>query len=56
MQHAIEEYSTGQYKPRDLNATQMLGKFVAHLRGLKVAARKAKKRFAAHQLKWYKYG
>jgi hypothetical protein len=56
MQHAIEEFSTGQYQPRDLNATQMLGKFVAHLRGLKAAARKAKKRFANHQLNWYKYG
>jgi hypothetical protein len=56
MQHAIEEYSTGQYRPCDLNATRMLGKFVAHLRGLKAAARKAKKRFASHQLKWYEYG
>jgi hypothetical protein len=56
MQHAIEEYSTSQYQPRDLNATVMLGKFVAHLRGLKTAALKAKKRFARHQLKWYRYG
>jgi hypothetical protein len=56
MQHAIEEYSTSQYLPHDLSATAMLGKFVAHLRGLKTAALKAKKRFAAHQLKWYQYG
>jgi hypothetical protein len=56
MQHAIEEYETGHYQPRDLSATAMLGKFVAHLRGLKTAALKAKKCFAGHQAKWYRYG
>jgi hypothetical protein len=56
MQHTIDEYSTGQYHPRDLDATEMLGRFVAHLRGLKVAASKAKKRFASHQMEWYRYG
>jgi hypothetical protein len=55
MQHSIEEYSTSQYTPRDLNAIQMLSKSIAHLRALKVATRKAKKRFTTHQLKWYKY-
>ncbi|QRV77151.1 hypothetical protein RhiJN_05166 [Ceratobasidium sp. AG-Ba] len=56
MHHSIEEYKTGHFKAIDLNATDMLAKYIAHLRGFKAASRKAKKRFADHQRNWFKYG
>ncbi|QRW03802.1 hypothetical protein RhiLY_02801 [Ceratobasidium sp. AG-Ba] len=42
MHHSIEEYKTGHFKAIDLNATDMLAKYIAHLRGFKAASRKAK--------------
>ncbi|KAG8702719.1 hypothetical protein FRC09_004578 [Ceratobasidium sp. 395] len=56
VQFCLEEYDTGRHQPRDLNVFDMLNKYVAHLRGLKVARRTAKKRFACLALEWYEYG
>ncbi|KAG8786410.1 hypothetical protein FRC12_016618 [Ceratobasidium sp. 428] len=56
LQFCIEEYETGQHQARDLNAADMLNKYVAHLRGLKEAALAAKGRMARLQQEWFDYG
>ncbi|KAG8788551.1 hypothetical protein FRC12_014431 [Ceratobasidium sp. 428] len=56
VQFCLEEYDTGRHQARDLNASDMLNKYVAHLRGLKVARRTAKKRFARLAQEWFDYG
>ncbi|KAG8712848.1 hypothetical protein FRC08_014014 [Ceratobasidium sp. 394] len=56
VQVCIEEYEHGQFEPRDLNATDMLNKYVAHLRGLKEACAGAKARLLRLQQEWFDYG
>ncbi|KAG8713034.1 hypothetical protein FRC08_013768 [Ceratobasidium sp. 394] len=56
LQFCIEEYETGQYQARELNASDMLNKYVAHLRGLKAAQLAAKGRFARLTKEWFNYG
>ncbi|KAG8683072.1 hypothetical protein FRC09_016318 [Ceratobasidium sp. 395] len=56
LQFCIEEYETGQHQARDLNAADMLNKYVAHLRGLKEASLAAKGRMARLQKEWFDYG
>ncbi|KAF8609549.1 hypothetical protein BDV93DRAFT_503858 [Ceratobasidium sp. AG-I] len=56
VQFCIEEYETGQYRARDLNMSDMLNKYVAHLRGLKEARAAAKTRITRLQKHWFDYG
>ncbi|KAG8729796.1 hypothetical protein FRC10_003454 [Ceratobasidium sp. 414] len=56
LQFCIEEYETGQYQARELNASDMLNKYVAHLRGLKAARLVAKGRFARLAKDWFTFG
>ncbi|QRV89041.1 hypothetical protein RhiJN_17059 [Ceratobasidium sp. AG-Ba] len=56
MQFCIEEYSSGKFQPRELNAADMLNKYVAHLRGLKRARRKARVRFERLAREWFDFG
>ncbi|KAG8707607.1 hypothetical protein FRC08_000392 [Ceratobasidium sp. 394] len=56
VQFCIEEYETGQFQPHDLNAADMLNKYVAHLRGLKEARAGAKTRMSRMQGEWFDYG
>ncbi|KAG9084323.1 hypothetical protein FRC06_004123, partial [Ceratobasidium sp. 370] len=56
IQFCIEEWETGYFKPHDLNMTDTLHKYVAHLRGLKEARSGAKKRMKALQKKWFEFG
>ncbi|KAG8688322.1 hypothetical protein FRC09_012965 [Ceratobasidium sp. 395] len=56
LQFCIEEYETGQHQARDLNAADMLNKYVAHLRGLKEASLAAKGHMARLQKEWFDYG
>ncbi|QRV81049.1 hypothetical protein RhiJN_09064 [Ceratobasidium sp. AG-Ba] len=56
MQFSIEEYQTGRFQARELNASDMLNKYVAHLRGLKAARRKAKGRFKRLAQEWFDFG
>ncbi|KAG9096298.1 hypothetical protein FRC06_008817 [Ceratobasidium sp. 370] len=56
VQFCIEEYEHGQYQPHDLNAADMLNKYVAHLRGLKEARAGAKARMLRLQQEWFDYG
>ncbi|KAG9091538.1 hypothetical protein FS749_016466, partial [Ceratobasidium sp. UAMH 11750] len=56
VQFCIEEYETGNFRPHDLSMTDLLNKYVAHLRGLKEASAAAKKRMARLQQHWHDYG
>ncbi|KAG8683329.1 hypothetical protein FRC08_014341 [Ceratobasidium sp. 394] len=56
MQFTIEEWTTGKFQPRDLNASDMLNKYVAHLRGLKAARRRARLRFKRLADDWFDFG
>ncbi|KAG8679637.1 hypothetical protein FRC08_016850 [Ceratobasidium sp. 394] len=56
MQFTVEEWRTGKFKPHDLNASDMLNKYVAHLRGLKAACRCAKARFKRLAQDWFDFG
>ncbi|KAG9091639.1 hypothetical protein FRC06_000482 [Ceratobasidium sp. 370] len=56
VQFCIEEYEHGQFQPHDLNAADMLNKYVAHLRGLKEARAGAKARVLRLQQEWFDYG
>ncbi|QRW07068.1 hypothetical protein RhiLY_06067 [Ceratobasidium sp. AG-Ba] len=56
MQFTIEEYATGKFQARDLKASDMLNKYVAHLRGLRNASRTAKGRFARLAEEWFEFG
>ncbi|KAF8595005.1 hypothetical protein BDV93DRAFT_564871 [Ceratobasidium sp. AG-I] len=56
VQFCIEEYQTGQFRARDLNMSDMLNKYVAHLRGLKEARAGAKRRITELQKHWFDYG
>ncbi|KAG9078022.1 hypothetical protein FRC06_008570 [Ceratobasidium sp. 370] len=56
MQFTIEEWETGKFLAKDLNASDMLNKYVAHLRGLKAARRRAKHRFQRLAQEWYDFG
>ncbi|QRV93721.1 Formin-like protein 20 [Ceratobasidium sp. AG-Ba] len=56
MQFTIEEFSTGSFQARDLKASDMLNKYVAHLRGLRTARRTAKTRFKRLAKEWFKFG
>ncbi|KAG8697939.1 hypothetical protein FRC08_006228 [Ceratobasidium sp. 394] len=56
MQFTIEEWTTGKFQSRDLNASDMLNKYVAHLRGLKAARRRAKVRFKRLAQEWFDFG
>lgn len=56
MQFGAEEYETGHFRTHDLSMTDMLNKYVAHLRGLKEARAVAKARMARLQQHWFDYG
>ncbi|KAG9075580.1 hypothetical protein FRC06_010010, partial [Ceratobasidium sp. 370] len=56
MQFTIEEWTTGKFQSRDLNASDMLNKYVAHLRGLKAARRRARVRFKRLAQEWFDFG
>ncbi|KAG8706172.1 hypothetical protein FRC09_002545 [Ceratobasidium sp. 395] len=56
MQFCIEEFEHGQYSSHDLNASDMLNKYVAHLRGLKEAAAGARARMNRLQDYWFDFG
>ncbi|KAG9098944.1 hypothetical protein FS749_002527 [Ceratobasidium sp. UAMH 11750] len=56
LQFCIEEYETGQYQPPELNASDMLNQYVAHLHGLKAAHLVAMGRFARLVKEWFTYG
>ncbi|KAG8696305.1 hypothetical protein FRC08_007248 [Ceratobasidium sp. 394] len=56
VQFCIEEWETGRFRPRDLNMTNLLNKYVAHLRGLKEASKAAKNRMARLQQHWFDFG
>ncbi|KAG9092113.1 hypothetical protein FS749_015996 [Ceratobasidium sp. UAMH 11750] len=56
MQDCIEEWQTGQFKPRDLNLTIQRSVFDAHLMGLIVYRRKAPKRLSDFQKAWFEHG
>ncbi|KAG9083679.1 hypothetical protein FS749_005841, partial [Ceratobasidium sp. UAMH 11750] len=56
MQFCIEEWETGQWVPRDLSTSDMLNKYVAHLRGLKEARAAARGRMARSQGHWFDFG
>ncbi|KAG8732766.1 hypothetical protein FRC10_000616 [Ceratobasidium sp. 414] len=55
MQFTLEEWTTGKFQARDLNASDMLNKYVAHLRGLKSARRRAKLRFKHLAQEWFDF-
>ncbi|KAG8777367.1 hypothetical protein FRC12_000417 [Ceratobasidium sp. 428] len=56
IQFCLEEWETGQFQARDLSMTDMLNKYVAHLRGLKEARAAAKGRMKRLQQHWFKFG
>ncbi|KAG8727972.1 hypothetical protein FRC10_005438, partial [Ceratobasidium sp. 414] len=56
MQFCIEEWETGQWQLRDLSASDMLNKYVAHLRGLKAARAAAKFRMRRLVEHWHGFG
>ncbi|KAG9088220.1 hypothetical protein FRC06_002163 [Ceratobasidium sp. 370] len=56
IQFCIEEWETGYFKLHNLNMTDTLHKYVAHLRGLKEARSGAKKHMKALQQKWFECG
>ncbi|KAG8705735.1 hypothetical protein FRC08_001492 [Ceratobasidium sp. 394] len=56
MQECIEEWQTGRFRPRDLNVATQRSIFDAHLQGLIVYRRRAKKRLANFQVKWFEAG
>ncbi|KAG8700538.1 hypothetical protein FRC09_005894 [Ceratobasidium sp. 395] len=55
-QFCLEEWRTGQFKPRDLSMTDLLNKYVAHLRGLKEARAAAHLRMERLQQHWFDFG
>ncbi|KAG9106290.1 hypothetical protein FRC07_008881 [Ceratobasidium sp. 392] len=56
MQFCLEERETGQFRARDLSMTDMLNKYVAHLKGLKEARAGAKNRMERLQQLWFDFG
>ncbi|KAG9118480.1 hypothetical protein FRC07_006999 [Ceratobasidium sp. 392] len=56
VQFCLEEWETGQFQARDLSMTDMLNKYVAHLRGLKEARAAAKGRMKRLQQHWFDFG
>ncbi|KAG9076827.1 hypothetical protein FRC06_009302, partial [Ceratobasidium sp. 370] len=56
IQFCIEEWATGRFCPRDLSMTDLLNKYVAHLRGLKAATKVAKNHMAHLQQHWFNFG
>ncbi|KAG8734100.1 hypothetical protein FRC10_011941 [Ceratobasidium sp. 414] len=56
IQFCIEEWETGKFRPHDLSMTDLLNKYVAHLRGLKAASKVAKNRMARLQQHWFDFG
>ncbi|KAG9093484.1 hypothetical protein FRC06_011502, partial [Ceratobasidium sp. 370] len=56
MQFCIEEWETGYFKARDLSMTDLLHKYVAHLRGLKETRIPAKGRMQQLQEHWFEFG
>ncbi|KAG9077446.1 hypothetical protein FRC06_008906, partial [Ceratobasidium sp. 370] len=56
IQFCIEEWETGHFKARDLSMTDLLHKYVAHLRGLKETRIGAKGRMQRLQEHWFNFG
>ncbi|KAG9091249.1 hypothetical protein FS749_016677 [Ceratobasidium sp. UAMH 11750] len=56
IQFCLEEWETGRFKSRDLSMTDLLHKYVAHLRGLKETRITAKSRVERLQEKWFEFG
>ncbi|KAG9082203.1 hypothetical protein FRC06_005170 [Ceratobasidium sp. 370] len=56
MQFCIEEWETGQWVSQDLSTSDMLNKYVAHLRGLKEARAAARGRIGRLQDHWFAFG
>ncbi|KAG9077148.1 hypothetical protein FS749_010994 [Ceratobasidium sp. UAMH 11750] len=56
MQECIEEWQTGRFRPWDLNIVTQRAIFDAHLQGLLVYRRRAAKRLAGFQVKWFEAG
>ncbi|KAG9104667.1 hypothetical protein FRC07_009756, partial [Ceratobasidium sp. 392] len=56
IQFCLEEWETGHFVPRDWSMTDMLNKYVAHLRGLKEARAAAKGRMKRLQQHWFDFG
>ncbi|KAG9094046.1 hypothetical protein FRC06_011216 [Ceratobasidium sp. 370] len=50
------EWESGQWQPRDLSTSNMLNKYMAHLRGLKVAQSAARGRMRHLQEHWFEFG
>ncbi|KAG8726531.1 hypothetical protein FRC10_006999, partial [Ceratobasidium sp. 414] len=56
MQDCIEEWQTGQFKPRELNLTTQWSIFDAHLMGLLEYCRRAPRRLFDFQRRWFEDG
>ncbi|KAG9081062.1 hypothetical protein FRC06_005864 [Ceratobasidium sp. 370] len=56
MQDCIEEWQTGQFKPRELNLTTQRSIFDAHLMGLLQYRRRAPRRLSEFQQRWFEDG
>ncbi|KAG9090919.1 hypothetical protein FRC06_000820 [Ceratobasidium sp. 370] len=56
MQDCIEEWQTGQFKPRELNLTTQRSIFDAHLMGLLQYRRRAPRRLSEFQRRWFEDG
>ncbi|KAF8593458.1 hypothetical protein BDV93DRAFT_516549 [Ceratobasidium sp. AG-I] len=56
IQFCIEEWETGNFRPHDLSTTEMLNKYIAHLRGLKEARAAARTRISRLQQDWFNFG
>ncbi|KAG9079761.1 hypothetical protein FRC06_007498 [Ceratobasidium sp. 370] len=56
IQFCLEEWETGKFQSRDLSMTDLLHKYVAHLRGLKEASVAAKGQMRRLQQHWFDFG
>ncbi|KAG9093957.1 hypothetical protein FRC06_011296 [Ceratobasidium sp. 370] len=56
MQFCIKEWETGQWVSQDLSTSNMLNKYVAHLRGLMEAHVAARGRISCLQDHWFAFG
>ncbi|KAG9080813.1 hypothetical protein FRC06_006132 [Ceratobasidium sp. 370] len=56
IQFCLEEWETRNFQPHDLNMTNLLNKYVAHLRGLKEASAAAKSCMARLRQHWFDFG
>jgi hypothetical protein len=56
MQFCVEEWSTGDFKPKRLDDADMPEKFLCHMRCLENFAKTASRRLSNLQEAWYNYG